>query len=87
LALCEGQLNETGNFVPWKKNPAFTDSEPVRTLCERNRLANISQSTCLEMLHPKTDEHVNPSVEVHHLVGELSTAEKYVCISCTIVFL
>jgi len=27
------------------------------------------------MLHPKTDEHVNPSVEVHHLVGKLSTAE------------
>ena len=23
----------------------------------------------------KTDEHVNPSVEVHHLVGKLSTAE------------
>jgi len=33
------------------------------------------QSTCLEILHPKTDEHVNPSVEVHHLVGKLSTAE------------
>jgi len=31
--------------------------------------------TCLEMLHPKTDEHVNPSVEVHHLVGKLCTAE------------
>ena len=27
------------------------------------------------MLHPKTDEPVNPSVEVHHLVGNLSTAE------------
>jgi len=27
------------------------------------------------MLYPKTDEHVNPSVEVHHLVGKLSTAE------------
>ena len=27
------------------------------------------------MLHPKTDEHVNPSVEVHRLVGKLSTAE------------
>jgi len=26
-------------------------------------------------LHPKTDEHLNPSVEVHHLVGKLSTAE------------
>jgi hypothetical protein len=36
---------------------------------------NLSQSTCLEMLHSKTDEHVNPSVEVHHLVGKLSTAE------------
>jgi hypothetical protein len=27
------------------------------------------------MLHPKTDEHVNTSVEVHHLVGKLSMAE------------
>ena len=27
------------------------------------------------MLHPKTDEHLNPSVVVHHLVGKLSTAE------------
>ena len=36
---------------------------------------HLSQSTCLEMLHPKTDEHLNPSVEVHHLVGKLSTAE------------
>ena len=36
---------------------------------------HLSQSTCLEMLHPKTDEHVNPSVEVHHIVGKLSTAE------------
>ena len=36
---------------------------------------HLSQSTCLEMLHPKTDEHVNPSVEVRHLVGKLSTAE------------
>jgi len=27
------------------------------------------------MLHPKTYEHVIPSVEVHHLVGKLSTAE------------
>jgi hypothetical protein len=27
------------------------------------------------MLHPKTDEHVNPIVKVHHLVGKLSTAE------------
>ena len=36
---------------------------------------HLSQSTCLEMLHSKTDEHPNPSVEVHHLVGKLSTAE------------
>jgi len=36
---------------------------------------HLSQSTCLEILHPKTDEHVNPSVEVHHIVGKLSTAE------------
>ena len=36
---------------------------------------HLSQSTCLEMLHPKIDEHVNPSVAVHHLVGKLSTAE------------
>ena len=36
---------------------------------------HLSQSTCLEMLNPKTDEHVNLSVEVHHLVGKLSTAE------------
>jgi len=35
----------------------------------------LSQSTCLEMLHPKIDEHLNPSVELHHLVGKLSTAE------------
>jgi len=27
------------------------------------------------MLHPKTDERVNPIVEAHHLVGKLSTAE------------
>jgi len=27
------------------------------------------------MLHPKTDERVNPSVEMHHLVGKLPTAE------------
>jgi len=27
------------------------------------------------MLHPKTDEHLNPSVEVLHLVGKLFTAE------------
>jgi len=27
------------------------------------------------MYHPKTDKHVNPSVEVHHLVEKLSTAE------------
>ena len=36
---------------------------------------HLSQSTCLEMLHPKPDEHVSPDVEVHHLVGKLSTAE------------
>jgi len=36
---------------------------------------HLSQSTCLELLHPKTDEHVNPSVEVHHLVEKLFTAE------------
>ena len=36
---------------------------------------HLSQSTFLELLHPKTDEHMNPSVEVHHLVGKLSTAE------------
>ena len=36
---------------------------------------HLSQSTCLEMLHPKTDERVNPSVEVYHLVGKLSMAE------------
>ena len=35
----------------------------------------LSQSTCLEILHPKTDEHVNPSVQVRHLVGKLSTSE------------
>jgi hypothetical protein len=35
----------------------------------------------------KTDEHVNTSVEVHRLVGKLSTAEKYVCIPRTVVFL
>jgi len=37
---------------------------------------HLSQSTCLEILHPKTDEHLNPSVEVRHLVGKLSTAER-----------
>ena len=40
-------------------------------------LDHLSQSTCLEMLHPQIDEHVNPSVEVHHLVGKLSTAETF----------
>jgi len=35
---------------------------------------HLSQSTCMEMLRPKTDEHLKPSVEVHHLVGKLSTA-------------
>ena len=40
------------------------------------RVSNhLSQSTCLEMLHPKTDEHLKLSVEVHHLVGKLSMAE------------
>jgi hypothetical protein len=29
----------------------------------------------IHLLHPKTDEHVNPSVEVRHFVGNLSTAE------------
>jgi hypothetical protein len=29
----------------------------------------------LEMLHPKNDENVNPSVKAHHLVEKLSTAE------------
>ena len=36
---------------------------------------HLFQSTCLEMLHPKTDKHLNPSVEVHHLVRKLSTTE------------
>ena len=36
---------------------------------------NLSQSTCLDMLHPKTDEYLNPSVEVYYLFGKLSTAE------------
>ena len=36
---------------------------------------HLSHSTCLEMLQPKTDERVNPSVEVHRFVGKLSTAE------------
>jgi hypothetical protein len=27
------------------------------------------------MLHPKTDEHVKPSEEVHNQVGKLSRAE------------
>jgi len=36
---------------------------------------HLSHSTFLEMLHAKTDEHLNPSVEVHHLVGKLSMAE------------
>ena len=40
-------------------------------------LDHLSQFTCVEMLHRKTDEHVNPSVEVHHLVGKLSTAETH----------
>jgi len=36
---------------------------------------HLSQTTCMETLHPKTDENVNSSVEVHDLVGKLSTAE------------
>jgi hypothetical protein len=36
---------------------------------------HLSQSTHLEMLHPKTDKHLNPSVEVQNLVGKLSMAE------------
>jgi len=28
-----------------------------------------------EIWHPKTDEYVNPSVEMHHIVGKLSTVE------------
>ena len=36
---------------------------------------HLSQSTCLEMMHSQTYKHVNPSVEVHHVVGKLSTAE------------
>jgi len=36
---------------------------------------HLSQSTFLEMLHPKTYEKLKPNVEVHHLVGKLSTAE------------
>jgi len=44
-----------------------------------NRVSDhLSQSTCLEILHPNTDEHVNPSVEMHHLDGKLSTAETLV---------
>jgi len=33
----------------------------------------------------KTDEHVNPSVEVHHLVGKVSTAETL--LRCNVKFL
>ena len=36
---------------------------------------HLSQSTCLEILRSKTDEYPKPSVEMHHLVGKLSTAE------------
>ena len=39
---------------------------------------HLSQSTCLEMLRQKTNEHLNPSVELHRLVGKLSTAETLV---------
>jgi len=38
----------------------------------------------LEMLRPKTDEHANPSVEVHHLVGKLSKTETL--LRCNIQF-
>jgi hypothetical protein len=34
------------------------------------------------MVHAKTDELVNPSVEVSHLVGKLSTAETL--LSCNV---
>jgi hypothetical protein len=34
--------------------------------------------------HPKTDEHLNPSVEVYHLVGKLSKAETL--LRCNIKF-
>jgi len=30
---------------------------------------HLSQSTCVEILHPKVDEHMIPSVEMHHRVG------------------
>ena len=46
---------------------------------------HLSQSTFLEMLHPKTYEQLNPSVEVHHLVGKLSTAETL--LRCNVKFL
>jgi prevent-host-death family protein len=46
---------------------------------------HLSQSTCLEMLHPETGKHRNPSVEVHHIVGELSAAESL--LSCNVKFL
>jgi len=36
---------------------------------------NLSQSTCIETLNPKTNEHQNTSMELHHLVGKLCTAE------------
>ena len=45
------------------------------------------------MLHPKTKEHLNPSVEVHHLFGKLSTAKtlltevQYKVATCTHSFL
>ena len=46
---------------------------------------HLSQSTCLEMLHPKTDDRVNPIVEVHHLVWKLSAAETLM--RCNIFYL
>jgi len=46
---------------------------------------HLSQSTCLDTLHPKNDEHLNSSVEVHHLVGKLSAAETL--LRCNVKFL
>jgi len=34
-----------------------------------SQVVGLSHSTCLEMLHPKTDEHVNLSVEVQREVA------------------
>jgi hypothetical protein len=38
-------------------------------------LYHLSQSTCLEMLHPKPGEPVFLCMDLHHLVGKLSTVE------------